>query len=120
MTYLENIKSLYSELKQSELYKSKNASVENMKNFEELLNKTIPQEQADIDFRITIKQMFNVNPNSFYNCIYSMPYLYLLIDGRTISRHFHLENIIYIKWNKQKNTYKVTLYQHDVRLKQKP
>ena len=110
-TLPHNLQSAYYKLKKSKLVKDNIVNDESISYFELILNSSLPKKENDYVIYYFIKNMFYNDKHKFYNFINNSEYecLVLYTDNVSISSHFNLANKIYIHWNAESKTYKLSI-----------
>lgn len=116
----------YHQLVRSNLVLKKDVSIENIKYFEMLLNRSIPSKD-DKEIRAVYyfnKEKYHSNKNGFIKdiSIISPMYISLILwtDNKQILKHFDLIGDIYLRWDKQLEKYIVEVYDINKRVENKP
>lgn len=116
----------YHQLVRSNLVLKKDVSIENIKYFEMLLNRSIPSKD-DKEIRAVYyfnKEKYHSNKNGFIKdiSIISPMYISLILwtDNKQILKHFDLIGDIYLRWDKQLEKYIVEVYDINKRIETKP
>lgn len=116
----------YHQLVRSNLVLKKDVSIENIKYFEMLLNRSIPSKE-DKEIRAVYyfnKEKYHSNKNGFIKdiSIISPMYISLILwtDNKQILKHFDLIGDIYLRWDKQLEKYIVEVYDINKRIDHKP
>lgn len=116
----------YHQLVRSNLVLKKDVSIENIKYFEMLLNRSIPSKE-DKEIRAVYyfnKEKYHSNKNGFIKdiSIISPMYISLILwtDNKQILKHFDLIGDIYLRWDKLLEKYIVEVYDINKRIDHKP
>lgn len=112
----------YHQLTRSNLVLKKDVSIENIKYFETLLNRSIPP-IADKEIRAVYyfnKEKYHSNKNGFIKDISIINPMYISLilwtDNKQILKHFDLIGDIYLQWDKNTEKYIVEVYDINKRI----
>lgn len=94
----------------SQLVRDKTVTDDSLKYFQDWLNKAQPTDDDGMVKQKVVKALFNVNKIGFINMIRrtTNERLILWTDAKSIAYFFNLNNIAYIKWNRDTRDYTVT------------
>ena len=100
--YIKKLTEYYNYLKRSLLVKKKIVNRETLTYFERILNKAQTGEPELLIVRKFVWDMFKNNKKKWISYINNDQYrgFILWTDGRSITKHFKINNIVRIKWNR--------------------
>lgn len=100
--------SSYKNLSQGPLVQDHNLTEENIAEFQRLLNEAQPTEQ-ETTVRQTIQMLYRRSPQYFYQFLVKnqLARLVLWTESKCIVRHFGLQGLVYIRWDKETEQYVV-------------
>ncbi len=105
LTFTARLKTVYKQLSNSRVVKNRETDDDALQHFGRLCNECLPCNEAEIEVKNLIKNLYKCNPTSFLSCIIDDPYVVLLIDARNMVIHFGIQNVVYIRWDQTTNSY---------------
>lgn len=114
MSLPQRLYELFREVANCVLVQSRQATPENMKCFEDLLNQSWSVDESEASQRTLIRGMYNSNQRGFYEYISlsrnRVGALVFWTESKCIARFFGLTGIVHVSWNEETNTYTITPY----------
>jgi hypothetical protein len=109
----------YKKIVSCSLVKVKEINNETLEEFEKLLNSTIPENADETSKQSFCRYMYYSNPIGFVKYISyhknRVSSLVLWTESKNIVRHFGLQRLVHITWNKEDVKYVVSKYNPDLR-----
>ena len=114
MSLPQRLYQLYREVVGCELVKTRQATPENMLQFQNLLNKAFPENEVETHQRALVRSMYNSSPVGFSNYVYQnrsrVGALVLWTESRCLANFFRLSRVVHISFNESTQQYAVVLY----------
>ncbi len=108
MSYIKRLIICYKKLLASRLVSKYATDDDALDYFVEILNDSNPIDPKELELKNTVRKLYLNNKVGFKSCIEKDPYYILLTESREIVQNFHIQNLVFIKWNKEK--YSIELY----------
>jgi len=109
----------YKKLLSCPLVKSKEVNEENLTEFENVLNTSLPNGSDEVAMHNFCRSMYYSNPIGFvkYVTYYKnkVSSLILWTESRKLVRHFGLQGLVHVSWNKDTGKYVVNKYRPELR-----
>lgn len=114
MSLPQRLYQLYREVTACELVKTRQATPENMLQFQNLLNKAFPENQVETHQRELVRSMYSSSPVGFYNYVYQnrsrVGALVLWTESRCLAKFFRVNRVVHISFDEKSQQYVVALY----------
>jgi hypothetical protein len=112
MSLPQRLYQVYSDLKNSVLVQTQNATDENMLAFQQLLNQATPISEKEEAQRELVRGMYYSNPVGFMRYVSlsrnRVGGLVLWTESKRMARYFNLQGRVHISWSEENKNYAVT------------
>ena len=114
MSLPQRLYQLYREVVVCELVKSRQATPDNMLQFQNLLNKAFPENEVETHQRALVRSMYNSSPVGFSNYVYQnrsrVGALVLWTESRCLANFFRINKLVHISFDEKTQQYTVVQY----------
>lgn len=108
--YLKRLRHAYKQLLHSRVVKNKHVDSEALAYFQRYCNQAIPTNAQESSWYNLFRKIYYAHRRNFQEIVVKVdPCTILMAEARAIVVHFGVENLIYINWNRENNSYEVVV-----------